>query len=161
VRQRRGRWSDVAHAGVLVLVLGVGVSTFDRVATDSVAAGGATSIAGADVANERLEVGPGSRLGTEAVTAVLDVDGQPYEPSLVVYPERAARLAEVAVRTGLWTDIHVVLDGADDDGTVVLTVHRRHGMWLVWVGAAAVAVATLVLGPRTARRRRDLHPGAP
>jgi hypothetical protein len=44
----------------------------------------------------------------------------------------------------------VTLETANDNESIVVTVHRRHGMWLVWLGAALVTVATLAsaLGPR-------------
>jgi len=141
-------WSTVAHAGMLLLIAGVAASTFDRAGTEPVAQGEALVVAGAAVRNAGIEVGPGSRRGTEAVTAAVDVDGFGYRPALVVYPERGGRLAEVAVRPGWWTDTSVVLEGARDDGTALLTVHRRHGMWLVWLGATVVAVATLALATR-------------
>jgi len=65
-------------------------------------------------------------------------------PRIVVYPDRGGRLAEVAVHTGVFTDVHATLLNATDDGTVVVNIHRRHGMWLVWLGALIVTVATLV-----------------
>ncbi len=70
-------------------------------------------------------------------------------PALVVHPDRGGRLAEVAATTGLLTDVQVVLDDAADDGTVVVTVHVRRLMWLIWLGATAVAVATVALAIRS------------
>jgi cytochrome c biogenesis factor len=80
----------------------------------------------------------------------MSVDGHALRPRIVVYPDRGGRLAEVAVHTGPVTDVHVTLETANDNESIVVTVHRRHGMWLVWLGAALVTVATLAsaLGPR-------------
>ena len=136
-------WSSVAHAGVLVLLAGVGVSTFDDVATFGLGNGDERSAAGVDVRNDGVTVGDGPRLGTEAVTAALIVDGHDMRPRIVVYPDRGGRLAEVAVHTGPLSDVHVTLETANDNQSIVVTVHRRHGMWLVWLGAVLVTVATL------------------
>ncbi|MGH9138492.1 MAG: cytochrome c biogenesis protein CcsA [Acidimicrobiales bacterium] len=150
-RRRPVGWSTVAHAGTLVLLAGIGVSTFDDAATVPLAAGTTVRAAGVDVRNDGVSVGDGSRRGTEAVTAAVDVDGHEMRPQLVVYPDRGGRLAEVAVRTGPFTDVHVVLETAIDDGTVVVTVQRRHGMWLVWLGALVMTVATLGAARRRGR----------
>ena len=55
------------------------------------------------------------------------------------------------MHTGPFTDVHVTLETANDNESIVVTVHRRHGMWLVWLGAVLVTVATL-----GASSRRDL-----
>ena len=143
-RLRRGRgWSTLAHAGALVLIAGVGLSTFDRVDSVPIPAGATVEAAGLEVLNDGVEVGPGSQVGTDAVTVSLLVGGHEMRPAIVVHPERGGRLAEVAVRTGPLTDVQAVLESAADDGAVVVTIHARKGMWLVWTGAALVAVATL------------------
>jgi len=148
--RRRRSWSTAAHAGALVLIAGVGVSTFDRVESVPIAAGTTVEAAGLDVLNDGVEVGPGPQEGTDAVTASLRVDGHALRPALVVHPARGGRLAEVALRTGVFTDVQALLESAADDGGVIVTIHVRHGMWLVWLGAATVAVATIA---PAARRR--------
>lgn len=154
----RWRWSTVAHAGMLVMLGGIAVSTFDDVATEPVAAGETISMAGVEVTNERVDSGPGARRATEAVTALVVVDGHQMRPRIVVYPDRGGRLAEVAVRTGPITDTQALLEGARDDGSIVVTVHRRHGMWLVWLGATIVTIATLAAATRGGEGR---HGGTP
>ena len=101
-----------------------------------------------DVVNAGSRSVPGPRAGTDAVVADLRVDGREMRPSLVVYPDRGGRLAETAVDAGAITDVQAILDGAADDGDVVVTIHVRHLMWLVWLGAAVVAVATLAAARR-------------
>ena len=56
-------WSSVAHAGVLVLMAGVGVSTFDDVATFGLGNGDERRAAGVDVRNDGVTVGAGPRRG--------------------------------------------------------------------------------------------------
>jgi cytochrome c biogenesis factor len=156
LRRRRGLqrsgygWSTAGHAGVLVLLAGIAVSTFDDIATFGLGNGDERRAAGVDVRNDGVTVSDGPRQGTEAVTAAMSVDGHALRPRIVVYPDRGGRLAEVAVHTGPVTDVHVTLETANDNESIVVTVHRRHGMWLVWLGAALVTVATLAsaLGPR-------------
>jgi cytochrome c biogenesis factor len=142
-------WSSVAHAGALVLLVGIAASTFDRVATVPIASGATVQAAGRDVVNDGVRVAAGPREGTDAVIADLRVAGRVMRPALVVHPDRGGRLAEVAATTGLLTDVQVVLDDAADDGTVVVTIHVRRLMWLIWLGATAVAVATVALAARS------------
>jgi cytochrome c biogenesis factor len=143
-RLRRWRgWSTVAHAGALVLLAGIAASTFDRVGTEAVPAGAGAPIAGVTVLNRGLVVDAGPRPGTDAVTADLVVAGHAMRPQIVTYPDRGGRLAEIAARTGPLTDVQAVLEGASDDGGVVVTVHVRRLMWLVWLGTVVVTVAVL------------------
>lgn len=156
LRRRQSPSSLAAHVGMVVLLAGIAVSTFDRAATVPVALGSTVAAAGTTVSNGGVDMVDGPRSGSTMVRADLDVGGRAMSPSIVVYPDRGGRLAEVAVRTGWWTDVHAVLDDASDAETVVVTVQRRHGMWLVWLGSAVVAVATVVAGRRRAvpdRRR--------
>jgi cytochrome c biogenesis factor len=84
----------------------------------------------------------------------MSVDGRDLRPRIVVYPDRGGRLAEVAVHTGPVTDVHVILETANDNQSIVVTVHRRHGMWVVWLGTLLVTVATF----GSARRRGRPEP---
>ena len=111
-------------------------------------AGATVEAAGRDVRNDGVEVVEGPRPGTDAVVADLVVDGRSMRPALVAYPDRGGRLAETAVRSTPLTDVQAILDGAADDGGVVVTIHVRHLMWLVWSGGAVVAVATLAASRR-------------
>jgi cytochrome c biogenesis factor len=146
-------WSRLAHVGVLVLLVGVGLSPFDDVSSTGVTQGETLRVAGVDVRNDGVTVGDGPREGTDSVTADLTVGGRAMRPSIVVYPDRGGRLAEVAVHTGVFTDVHATLLSATDNGTVIVNIHRRHGMWLVWLGALFVTIATLA----SARARVGHH----
>lgn len=151
--RRVAGWSTLGHAGALVLLVGIGASAFDDVSTAPLAAGATLTAAGFDVRNDGVEVGDGPRQNTSIVTAVIDVAGHEMRPAIVVYPDRGGRLAEVAVRTGPWTDVHVVLETANDAGGIVVTVQRRHGMWLVWLGVLAISVSALLPAWAGSRRR--------
>lgn len=154
IQLRRTRsWSRVAHAGALLLIVGAGVSTFDRHDTISVAPGATQLAAGVEVTNDGLDIRTGNRLGTDEVVANLRVDGRTMTPRLVVYRDRGGRLAEIAVHTGWTTDTHAVLEDAFDNGAAVVTIHRRHGMWLVWVGTALIALGTIAAHRRRSTRR--------
>jgi len=103
----------------------------------------------------------GPRPGTDAVEATLGSDGDAYRPRIVVYPERGGRLAEVAARPGWWTDTLVVLERAADDGGVVVTVHRRHGMVFVWLGAMVMTAAAVSRAAALRPTRRTSCPDTP
>lgn len=150
VRRWQG-WSTLAHGGALLLVTGVALSTFDRIANVPIPADGTVVAAGVTITNDGLVTGEGPRLGTSMVAADLRVDGASMRPAIVVYPDRGGRLAEVAVRSQPLTDIHVTLEDAADNGGVIITVHRRHGMWLVWLGTAVVTFAALAAARRGRR----------
>jgi cytochrome c-type biogenesis protein CcmF len=147
-------WSSVAHAGAIVLLLGIAASTFDTSETVPIAAGDTQRVAGVDVTNEEVVVGPGARVATEQVTAVVRVDGVQMRPRLVVYPDRGGRLAHVAVHSGPWTDVHAVLVGAGDNGAIIVTIQRRHGMWLVWFGSLVITAAAFACARRPAATHR-------
>lgn len=157
-RRRVRGWSTVAHAGALALLAGVAASTFDTVSRQAIATGDTQEVAGVDVRVDGISTGDGARTGTRSVVADLVVAGHRMAPRIVVYPDRGGRLAELAVRSGPLTDVQVLLESANDDGTVIVTVHRRHGMWLVWLGAATVSVATAATSHRRSRRRRRSRP---
>jgi len=164
VAGRLRRWdgaSTIAHAGFLVLVVGVAASTFDRVATVPIPAGATLPAAGVDWRNDGVAVVDGPRPGTDAVEATLGSDGDAYRPRIVVYPERGGRLAEVAARPGWWTDTLVVLERAADDGGVVVTVHRRHGMVFVWLGAMVMTAAAVSRAAALRPTRRTSCPDTP
>jgi cytochrome c biogenesis factor len=151
-RRQRG-WPGVAHGASLLLVAGIAASTFDRVETVPIAAGTTVEAAGLDVTNRGVEVVPGPRADADAVVARLDVGGHEMSPSLVAYRANGGRLAETALDPGVRFDTQVVLDDADNAGNVIVTVHRRPLVWLVWLGALGVTVA--MLGAAAARRRRS------
>jgi cytochrome c biogenesis factor len=153
VRAWRG-WSTVAHVGALVLLTGIAASTFDTAGAEAVPAGATVTIAGTTVVNRGVSVTAGPRDGTDAVVVDLLVDGHRMRPRIVTYPERGGRLAEVAARTGPITDVQATLQGASDDGGVVVAVHVRRLMWLVWLGAAITTLGVLGAG------RSRVSPGA-
>ena len=69
----------MAHAGMLAMLAGIAASTFDAVDTEPVAVGETISMAGVEVSNDGVVVGPGPRVATEAVTARVRVDGDEGE----------------------------------------------------------------------------------
>lgn len=127
--RRPMRWSTIGHSGVLVLLAGIGLSTFDDVTSAGVTQGETLRVAGVDVRNDGITVSDGPRQGTEAVTASLTVGGRTMHPRIVVYPDRGGRLAEVAVHTGVFTDVHATLLDATDDGTVARSHFRSKQRW--------------------------------
>ncbi len=153
--RRRGGWTAVAHAGTLVLLAGIGATTFDRVDTVPVAADATIHAAGVAVTNHGVDVVPGPRDDADSVVASLTVGGHRMSPSLVVYRANGGRLAESDLDTGLVYDTQVLLDDADDAGGVIVTVYRRPFVWLVWFGAALVTVGTLGAAVRRRTPTRD------
>jgi cytochrome c-type biogenesis protein CcmF len=150
LRWRRGR---LAHLGVLVLLIGIGASTFDRAVAVGLSSGQRATIAGLDVVAGPVEVVDGPRRDVQAVRAQLTVEGVTMLPSLVAYPERGGVLAETAVHSTPWRDIQVTLNNATDDQRMLVVIRQRPLMWLVWIGAASMSLGSLPGLPSLGRRR--------
>jgi cytochrome c-type biogenesis protein CcmF len=148
---RRGR---LAHVGFLVLLTGVAASSFDRSETVALADGDRLEVAGMAVRSGPVEVVPGPRVDTDAVSVTLQVDQYEMRPLLVAYPERGATLAETAMVTRPWADIQAtLLDATDQQALVVL--RRRPLTWALWIGSLIVSVGSL---PAIRRGRGPLQP---
>lgn len=152
---RLRRWRGVgtlAHIGSLVLLVGIAASTFDSSHDVTLPAASTQHVAGIDVTNLGVDVVDGPRQGTNAVVLRLRVDGEAMSPSLVVYPDRGGRLAEVATVSRPWRDTQIALVDASDSGAAVIVVRTRPFVWLLWIGAALVAFTTV--GGAVMDRRR-------
>ena len=156
----RLRHSRLVHAGALVLLIGIGASTFDREETITLAEGDSTEAAGLHVTNSGVAVEPGPRADVEQVVATMRVDGYVMRPALVAYPERGGVLAETAMVSRPWRDVQVTLLDANDLGTVRVIVRQRPLMWLVWLGALLTALGALTPKWSLPLRRRD-EPASP
>jgi len=152
VARLRSPRTRLAHAGALVLLLGIAATTFDRSQETVVAPDTSVRAAGLSVTNHGVSVEPGPRADVQAVVARLEVDGWMMRPSLVAYPERGGVLAETATVTRPWRDVQVTLVTADDAGFVRIVVRQRWLMWAVWLGAVLTAIG--VLGADRLDRRR-------
>ena len=142
-----------AHLGAVVLLGGIGASTFDTSNSVIIGPGATVQVAGLQITNVQLRVENGPRQMSTAVVAVLDVDGTRMYPARVAYRDRGGQLNENDIDPGLWRDVQLQLDSAFDVGTITLTVYTRPLMWLVWLGAAMIAGGALVK-----RRRRTAAP---
>jgi cytochrome c-type biogenesis protein CcmF len=156
LRQARGR---VAHIGFLVLLLGIGASTFERVGVVAVTDGERAKVAGLVVEGGPVSVQPGPRIDVDAVVAEVVVAGHVLRPSLLAYPERGGVLAETAVLTRPWRDIHVTLSTATDADEALLIVRQRPLVWLLWFGAVLIGWGTAGSGRRQVGGRE--RPGQP
>ncbi|MGB8858151.1 MAG: cytochrome c-type biogenesis CcmF C-terminal domain-containing protein [Ilumatobacteraceae bacterium] len=142
----------LVHVGVLVLVIGIAATTFDREQQVGVGPEQTVSAAGLSLTGHGVAVEPGPRPDVQAVVASVTVEGVAMRPSLVAYPERGGVLAETAVFSRPWRDVQVTLLSANDAGFVRLVVRQRPLMWAVWCGALLTAVGAL--SPDWRRRRR-------
>lgn len=144
----------LAHIGVLVLLIGIAATTFDREQRVTLADGQTATVAGLTVTVRGVSVEPGPRPDVQAVVATVDVDGTTMRPSLVAYPERGGVLAETALLTRPWRDVQVTLVDATDEGFASLIVRQRPLTWCVWLGALLTTIGALT--PSWAARRRRL-----
>lgn len=142
----------VAHIGVTLILIGALGGTASTHQTIGLSEGGTLEIAGHEFENL------GSAFLSDnppVIGAQVRVDGQTIlEPSLTVYVERRLRLPEVATQRGLFEDVQVILQSADDDGGVVITVNTQPMTQFVWFGATLIVLA-MVLPTRIRRTRHS------
>ncbi len=142
----------LAHVGVLVLLVGIGATTFDQQQQVTLAPDLLVRAAGLDVTARGVSVEPGPRADVQAVVADVEVNGRLMRPSLVAYPERGGVLAETAMVTRPWRDIQVTLVDASDSGAMTVVVRQRPLMWLVWFGVLLTTAGVLTANWRRPRR---------
>lgn len=129
----------VAHIGVTLILIGALGATASVHQTVGLSAGASLNVSGHEIEN----LGS-SFLGDDppVIGAQIRVDGQTVlEPSLTVFIDRRLRLPEVATQRGLLEDVQVILQSADDDGGVVITVNSQPMTQFVWFGATLILVA--------------------
>lgn len=141
LRHRRGR---IAHSGLLVLMVAIGLSTFDRSASVQLTDGETIRAAGMTMVGGPVTVVAGGRIDVDAVAVDITVDGHELRPLLAAYPERGGVLAETAVHTSPWRDIQVTLVDANDADQALVVVRQRPLVWLLWVGIVWMAVGTVI-----------------
>jgi cytochrome c-type biogenesis protein NrfE len=146
----------VAHAGVLVLLVGVAGSSFSRAERVLIEPDSTRQVVGVTITNHGVAVTEDAGAGTSAVVADLTVNGERRAPSLVAHPARGGVLAETSLVSRPWRDVQVALVSADDAGRVVVVVRSKPLVQLVWIGAATVMVAAAL----SCRRRRTHRPEA-
>lgn len=138
-----------AHVAIVCIIAGALGGTASTTQTFSLEAGAATELEGVAISNAGVELESGEQ---PVLTALIEVDGRTVRPSLTIYPERRLRLPEVATIRGPLRDVQVILRGADDDGTVTITVNTEPLTQLVWIGAGLLVFA-MVTSARNTRRR--------
>ena len=143
--RRRLPWSVwVAHTGMVVLLVGILGSTFDRTSSATIDTGSTERIAGVDVRNLGVEIEPGARPGSEAVVATLELDGHRVSPALVAHPDRGGVLPETALVSRPWRDLQVALVRADDAGRVLVELRVKSFVQPIWLGALLIVAGSLL-----------------
>jgi cytochrome c-type biogenesis protein CcmF len=148
-RNRRRYGGYVVHLGVLVMAVGVAVSSglaIDRTVT--LAPGDAATIGAYEVRNDRLVVEPlpdDSRV--IETRAELTYDG-PQSGTLATalrdYPNSQAAIATPAVRTSLGEDLYVTLLASDaSSGVVTLHLFVNPLVVWIWIGGAIAGVGAI------------------
>lgn len=154
---------NIAHVGVLVIVLGVIGSTQSSEVTTPLGVGEKIEVAGyvfelRDVRARELE-GP-DQFGFEAtgITATIAVKhgSQPVivlRPELNALPARGTVLAETALHSRVDRDLQVAIRDARRDGSLLIQIGVRPLVTLVWWGATLLAAGGLVGLVRPRRQR--------
>jgi cytochrome c-type biogenesis protein CcmF len=165
-RNRRRYGGYVVHLGVLVMAVGVAVSSGLSVdATVTLAPGESATIGGYTVTHRRLVVEP---LASDArvieTRAEVTYDG-PQSGDLATalrdYPNSVAAIATPAVRTSLAEDLYVTLLASDPESeTVSLHLFVNPLVVWIWIGGAIVGIGSaFAVWPD--RRAREVTVGEP
>lgn len=144
----------IAHAGLGLLLVGVGGTTTGEAIAVSLRPGEAIELAGRTVTHRAVTVEAGPVAASSAVVAEVDVDGRRLRPSLVAFPRRGVLLAETSLISGPFADVQVALRDADDDGTALLEIGVHPFQVLVWWGGLGVAAGGALAGREVSRRPR-------
>jgi cytochrome c-type biogenesis protein CcmF len=167
-RNRRRYGGYAVHLGVLVMAVGVAVSSglaIDRTVT--LAPGESAEIGGYVVTHESLVVEPladDARVTeTRATVRYAGAQSGSLDTALRDYPNSATAIATPAVRTSLLEDLYITLLAADP-ATEAVTLHLFVNplvVW-IWIGGAIVGVgAAFAIWPeRLARRATVPEPAA-
>ena len=167
-RNRRRYGGYAVHLGVLVMAIGVAVSS--GLATDltvTLAPGETATIAGYEVTHQRLVVEPLANdprvTETRAEVAYEGRQSGTLATALRDYPNSPTAIATPAVRTSLAEDLYVTLLAYDTStGAVTLHLFVNPLVVWIWIGGAIVGIgAAFAIWPeRQARRAIVAEPAA-
>jgi cytochrome c-type biogenesis protein CcmF len=162
-RNRRRYGGYAVHLGVLVMAVGVAVSSglaIDRTVT--LAPGDTASIGAYEVRHDRLVVEPLADdprvIETRAEVTFSGPQSGTLGTALRDYPNSPTAIATPAVRTSLGEDLYVTLLASDPaTGTVTLHLFVNPLVVWIWIGGAIVGVgASFAIWPE----RRPVRAGA-
>jgi cytochrome c-type biogenesis protein CcmF len=165
-RNRRRYGGYVVHVGVLVMAIGVAVSSglaVDRTVT--LLPGESAEIGGYTLTHERLVVEPLASdprvIETRAEVTYRGPQSGELDTALRDYPNSAAAVATPAVRTSLAEDLYVTLLASDPE-TEAVALHLFVNPLVVWIwigGAIAAIGSAFAIWPE--RRTRQVTVGEP
>jgi len=134
---------NIAHLGLLILVVAAGFSSSEKMVQASLAEGDEIIIGGCTVTYNSFEnktMAGINELGPE-VTVKNEGFTKKLWPHNSLYPDGSSA-SEVAVYTGLLKDIYISFDGVGQNEQVIITVKEKPMMFWLWLGAAVVIVGS-------------------
>lgn len=156
--RRRGTVAYLAHAGLLLLLVGVGGSALGAEFRGVMAPGDTVRVGGHTVGLAGVETGEEGRF--LFVRARFEVDlATSLEPEIRAYEDQPQPVSEPALHSTPLRDVVIAISRLSPDGeTVSVSVFVRPMVWWVWAGALVVAIAGLIglfgrSGDASARRR--------
>lgn len=153
--KRRGKVAaEIAHLGLLLLVVAAGFSSGEENVQTLLNKGGKITLGGYEFTYDSFEhkLSNGvTRVGPEIVVRKNDMQIKLW-PHSNLYPTSGSS-SEVAVHTGLLEDIYVSFDGIDQNGGVIITAKIKPFMFWLWLAAALIitGVALAAFGDKRKR----------
>jgi cytochrome c-type biogenesis protein CcmF len=145
---------EIAHLGLLLLVVAAGFSWGEQSAQTLLTRGGKITLSGYEFVYDSFEhkLSDGvTKAGPEIVVRKKGLQIKLW-PHSNLYPTSQST-SEVAVHTRLAEDIYVSFDGVDRDGGVIITAKIKPFMFWLWF-AALLIVTGVVLAMLEGRRNR-------
>ena len=158
VRRNRRRYGGyIVHAGVVLICAGFAGSAFNQQIQarlepgESAEAGDYTlTYEGPMRSQERHKTVTAADLTVSRAGASL---GR-LRPEKAFYPKHDQPVSEVAIRSGFWEDLYVVLGSVDEEDTAFLQIFINPLVGWIWAGGWIMVLGTVVaIWPERPRRR--------
>jgi cytochrome c-type biogenesis protein CcmF len=157
--RRRGRVAgEIAHLGLLLLVVAAGFSWSEKSIQSLLTKGKKITLSGYEFVYDSFEHKLSDGVTAAGPAIIVKKKGLQLKlwPHSNLYPT-SQNASEVAVHTGLAEDIYVSFDGVGRDGGVIITAKIKPFMFWLWL-AAALVIAGVALAVFGGRRKRLLSP---
>jgi len=157
--KKRGKVaSEIAHIGLLLLVVAAGFSWSEKSVQSLLTKGKKITLSGYEFVYDSFEHKLSDGITGAGPAIIVKKKGLQIKlwPHSNLYPTSQSA-SEVAVHTGLAEDIYVSFDGVGRDGGVIITAKIKPFMFWLWL-AAALVIAGVALAAFGDRRKRLLSP---
>jgi cytochrome c-type biogenesis protein CcmF len=163
-RNRRRYGGYIIHVGVALVFAGIAGSAFNRQVQARLKPGESAAVKDYTLTYERPVTFQERNKSVIAAEMTAYRNGQQVGrlvPEKAFYPQHGQPVSEVAIRSGFYEDLYVVLEGLDEEGTGTFQVFVNPLVGWLWAGGWMMALGTAVAiwpdrrRPRPSRLRAE------